>query len=157
MGASLRDRYAAALAVVVCGLLPWLVVRDTTGSITLVMGWGLVNTDPWHVVTLYEYLGHTPGFSTLPIDLQAWPIGFLFYLCAIASAISGVAFDREDPRLTGGLLLLTVVSGLWVWSRFLGLGAFGVVPVAPIAIGVVVWWFYWPRLRSGLPASDPGR
>lgn len=154
MDESRHGRFAL-LSILACGLLPWLVIDNTAGDFTLVMGWGLVNTDPWHAMSLYQYLGHTAGFATLPIDLQAWPLGFLFYLLAIGSATSGLVFDREDPRLTGGLLLLTTIASLWLWVRFLRLGLRQVAPVGPIAIVAVVWYFYWPAFRSGLPASDP--
>jgi len=138
----------AALAAV-CGLsiVPWVALPNGGGELTFMMSWGLVNTNPWHAVGLPEYLGATRGFGTLPWSLQVWPISLGFYIGAVASAASGVLIDREDPRLTVGLLVLSAVGSTIVWSRLAGRGVSGPIPVGVIATAVVVWWFYWPALR----------
>jgi len=135
--------------VAVCGLsiIPWVALPNGAGDLTFVMSWGLVNTNPWHVLSLPEYLGATRGFGTLPWSLQVWPISLGFYIGAVASAASGVLIDREDPRLTVGLLVLSAVGSTIVWSRLAGRGVSGPIPVGVIATAVVVWWFYWPALR----------
>jgi len=133
----------------VCGLsiVPWVALPNGGGELTFVMSWGLVNTNPWHALGLPAYLGATRGFGTLPWSLQVWPISFGFYIGAVASAASGVLIDREDPRLTAGLLVLSAVGSTIVWSRLAGRGISGPIPVGVIATAVVVWWFYWPALR----------
>jgi len=112
------------------------------------MSWGLVNTNPWHAMSLLGYLGATQGFETLPWSWQVWPISLGFYIGAVASAASGVFADREDPRLTVGLLVLSAVGSTIVWQGLLGRGSWGAVPVGVVATGIVVWWFYWPALRQ---------
>jgi uncharacterized protein (TIGR04206 family) len=135
--------------VAVCGLsiVPWVALPNGGGELTFVMSWGLVNTNPWHALGLPAYLGATRGFGTLPWSLQVWPISLGFYIGAVASAASGVLIDREDPRLTAGLLVLSAVGSTIVWSRLAGRGISGPIPVGVIATAVVVWWFYWPALR----------
>jgi len=144
------DRVSSQTALAaVCGLVivPWVALPNGAGDMTFVMSWGLVNTNPWHAVGLPEYLGATRGFGTLPWSLQVWPISLGFYIGAVASAASGVLIDREDPRLTVGLLVLSAVGSTIVWSRLAGRGVSGPIPVGVIATAVVVWWFYWPALR----------
>jgi len=143
-----RASSRAALAAV-CGLVvvPWIALPNGAGDLTFVMSWGLVNTNPWHALGLPAYLGATRGFGTLPWSLQVWPISLGFYIGAVASAASGVLVDREDPRLTVGLLVLSAVGSTMVWWGLAGRGSWGAVPVGVIATGIVVWWFYWPALR----------
>jgi uncharacterized protein (TIGR04206 family) len=119
------------------------------------MSWGLVNTNPWHAVGLPGYLSATRGFEALPWSLQVWPISLGFYTGAVVSAASGVVLDREDPRLTVGLLVLSAVGSTMVWQGLLGRGSWGAVPVGVLATGVVVWWFYWPALRRFGAGSRP--
>jgi len=144
------DRFSsrAALAAV-CGLVvvPWVALPNGAGDLTFVMSWGLVNTNTWHALGLPEYLSAARGFEALPWSLQVWPISLGFYIGAVASAASGVALDREDPRLTVGLLVLSAVGSTMVWWGLAGRGSWGAVPVGVVATGVVVWWFYWPALR----------
>ena len=143
-----RGSSAVALAAV-CGLavVPWVVIRNGGSDLTLVMAWGLVNTNPWHALGLPGYLGATQGYETLPWSFQVWPISFGFYCGAVLSAAGGVAFDREDPRLTAGLLVLSAVGSVIVWQGLAGRGVSGSVPAGAVATAVVVWWFYWPALR----------
>ncbi|WP_253736259.1 TIGR04206 family protein [Halohasta salina] len=138
---------AALAAVVALCLLPWVAVPNGTGDVTFVMSWGLVNTNPWHALSLAEYFDATRGFGTLPWSLQVWPIGLGFHLGAVTSAASGVLVDREDPRVTVGLLVLSAVGSAMVWQGLVGRGSSGTIPVGLVATGAIVWWFYWPALR----------
>lgn len=139
---------AALAAVVALCLFPWIVVPNGAGDLTFVMSWGLLNTNPWHAISLAGYFGATRGIETLPWSLQVWPISLGFYLGAVASAASGVLADREDPRLTVGLLVLSAIGSTIVWQGLVGRGTTGPIPVGIVATGVVVWWFYWPALRQ---------
>jgi uncharacterized protein (TIGR04206 family) len=119
------------------------------------MSWGRLNTNPWHALSLVEYLDATRGINSLPWSLQVWPISLGFYCGALVSAASGVIVDREDPRLTVGLLVLSTVGSLIVWQGLAGRGVSGTVPVGVIGTGIVVWWFYWPALRRLGVGSRP--
>jgi len=128
------------LALLLIFLAPWAVL--STGD--LVFAWGLMTLDPIHVTTLPDYLFvYTRG---LPRRLLAWPIAVVLYLLAVGSALLGTV-DREDGRVTGGLLVFAGVSNL----RFaLGTGQPGllVVPVGTVLLWTGAWWFYWSDLRS---------
>lgn len=141
-----RSSLAALLAIGGLGGVPWIVFLDAPGQITLVMGWGLVNTNPWHVLGLPAYLDATQGLATLPRSLQLWPVSFGIYCAGAASALGGVVFDREDTRVTAGLLLLAALGSTIVWWRFAASGLGGAIPVGGFAIAVVAWWFYRPAL-----------
>lgn len=136
--------------VAVCGLaiVPWVGIRNAGGDLTFVMSWGLLNTNPWHTLWLTEYATQTQGFAVVPWSLQLWPFALGLYLCAIVSAISGVVVDREDPRITAGLLVLSAVGSLFVWQELVASGFDAAVPAGAIATAVVVWWFYWPVVRE---------
>jgi len=139
---------AALLAV--CGLVavPWVGISNAGGDLTFVMSWGLLNTNPWHTLILTEYLGATQGFDRLPWSLQVWPIALGFYGGAVISAAGGVVVEREDPRITAGLLVLSAVGSLFVWQELVVRGVSGAIPVGVVATGTVVWWFYWPAVRE---------
>ncbi|MCL9817671.1 TIGR04206 family protein [Natronocalculus amylovorans] len=144
------------LSVLICGFfVPWLVLQNAPGDVTAVMAWGLVNTNPFSVFDLNAYLNATQGFDSLPRALQLWPIGAGFYVGAIVSAASGVFLKREDPRVTGSLLVLATIASLWLWSRFAFQTMMSAIPVAPIVFLFILWWFYWPVLKNGMPASQP--
>lgn len=129
-------------------VFPWVAIPNSSGDLTFVMSWGLVNTNPWHVFWLNEYLGATQGIGTLPWSLQVWPFALGFYGGAVVSAASGVFVDREDPQITAGLLVLSAVGSLIVWQGLVSRGVSGAVPVGVVATGLVVWWFYWPAVRE---------
>jgi len=136
---------AALFAVCLLAVVPWIVL--SSGDPTFIMSWGLVNTNPWHALGLPSYLDATRGFGSLPWSLQVWPISLGFYCSALLSAAGGVTVDREDPRLTTGLLVLSAVGSLIVWQGLTGRGVSGTIPVGAVATGSVVWWFYWPAVR----------
>jgi len=139
-----------AALVAVCGLalVPWVGIHNIGGDLTFVMSWGLVNTNPWHTLWLPGYLGTTQGFDMLPWSLQVWPIALGFYGGAVISAAGGVVVDREDPRITAGLLVLSAVGSLFVWQGLVARGVSGAIPAGAVATAIVVWWFYWPAVRE---------
>ena len=151
-----RSSRFALTAIIILAFVPWVVQPNGSGDLTAVMSWGLINTNPWHALPLSTYLGATQGFSTLPQSLQVWPLGLAFYCGAVGSAAGGVVFGREDLRVTVGLLTLSAVSSVIVWQGLLGRGGSGAIPVGVVAIGVVIWWFYYPVLAQfGVPSSPP--
>jgi uncharacterized protein (TIGR04206 family) len=132
------------LALLALGIVPWTVVVE--GDVTLLFPFGLVNADPLHLTPLDDYLRFVRGFAALPEHLRAWPVSVGCYLAALASALGGVAW-REDPRVTGGLVVLVGLSHAGVaigLSRGIGRIAFPIGPV--LALGVA-WWLYWPAVR----------
>ena len=137
-----RRRLAAYL---LAGLVPWTVLVAGP-SVTVVFSFGLVTPAPLHLTDTLSYVFvHT---RTLPRFLAAWPVGALCYLLALASALAGAVLDREDRRLTAGLLALAGLSQLllaWGLSRRAGTLA---IPVGTLACWGVVWWFEWPVLRA---------
>lgn len=138
---------AALLAVCLLTVVPWITLPNGSGDITFIMSWGLVNTNPLHALGLHSYLDATRGLDSLPWSLQVWPISLGFYCGALVSAASGVVVDREDPKLTAGLLALSAVGSVIVWQGLAGRGVSGTVPLGAIGTGIVIWWFYWPALR----------
>ena len=151
------SRSTPTMLAILVGLafVPWVGIRNLGGDLTFVMPWGLVNTSPWQTLWLGAYLEATQGFERLPWSLQIWPIGLGFYGGAVMSAASGVVVDREDPRITAGLLVLSAVGSLFVWQGLVARGVSGAVPVGIVATGIVVWWFYWPAVRELGMAGRP--
>jgi len=136
-----RRRLLAHLAL---GLVTWTVLVGS--GVTLLFPFGLVNADPLHLTLLDDYLRFARGFAALPRYLQAWPVSVGCYLAALASALTGVVW-REDPRVTGGLVVLTGLSHATVavgLSRGIGRLA---LPVGPVLAFAIVWWWYWPAVR----------
>ena len=145
---------AALTAIIILAFVPWVVQPSGAGDLTAVMSWGLINTNPWHALPLSTYLGATQGFETLPWSLQVWPLGLAFYCGAVGSAAGGVVFDREDIRVTVGLLALSGIASVIVWWGLLGRGTRGVIPVGVVVVGVVIWWFHAPLVLQGLRGRD---
>jgi uncharacterized protein (TIGR04206 family) len=133
------------LLVALVGVLPWTLVETSTVT-TLFFPFGFLNLEtPTHVVTIYGYLFvHTQGLYQF---VYAWPLGVLLYLLAFGSAVLGL-FDREDRRLTAGLLALVGLTQLQFalgWGSLPGnLG----IPVATITTLMLVWWVYWPDVKG---------
>jgi uncharacterized protein (TIGR04206 family) len=140
------------LAVALLVAVPWTVI-SIGEEYTLVFAFGLFNTNPPQLVTLYDYLFRfTAGPTTLPEYLLAWPTSLLLYCGALASALGGV-FGREDRRVTAGLL---VFAGLSQVSVALGLSRITgrlAIPLGTGCLWLLAWWFYWPDLRETLPAA----
>jgi len=134
-GERLRWKLVAVLAL---GLLPWTVVLHPAG-VDLLFLWGLVNSNPWHLTDLFTYLTvYTAGFRSLPARLQAWPVATGLYALAVASATLSVVADRDDPRLTAGLLVL---AGLVHLQVTVGLDRVGErsLPVGAVLAFGVAW------------------
>lgn len=132
------------LVVLALGLVPWTVLVG--GEVTLLFPFGLVNANPLHLTTLDDYLRFARGFAALPRYLQAWPVSVGCYLAALASALAGVVW-REDPRVTGGLVVLAGLSHTGVaigLSR--GIGRI-TLPLGPVLAFAIAWWYYWPAVR----------
>ncbi|GAB7010651.1 hypothetical protein JCM31271_25940 [Halorubrum trueperi] len=101
------------------------------------------------------FLDQSRPFASLPASIRAWPLAIGFHLLAAASATAGVALDREDRRVTGGLLALAAAASLWVSvglaARF-GVGTtsglFAVIPSGALATAAVAAGAYGRDLRS---------
>ncbi len=128
--------------------IPWSVQVFAVGDATFLFAWGLVNTNPPSVTTLFDFLFvYTRG---LPAYILAWPLSTLFYAAALASAAVGWRTGREDPRVTAGLLVVAAVAQFrlaWGFSIQPGRIAW---PVASVAFLAVAWWGYWPMLRQSV-------
>jgi uncharacterized protein (TIGR04206 family) len=134
------------VVVVALAAVPWSVQVFSTGDATFLFPWGLVNTNPLHVTTLTDFLfRYTIG---LPNYILAWPLGVVLWLLAVASAAVGVVAGREDPRVTGGLLVLAGLTQLSVAAGFSVQPNRVAYPVGTVALWVVAWWRYWPRIRG---------
>lgn len=135
------------VAVLALAAVPWSVQTFAAGGVTLLFPWGLVNADPLGVTTLYHFLFvYTAG---LPDFVLAWPLSVALYLLALASAGLGAAVDREDARVTGGLLVLAGVAQLSVASGFSFQPGRTAYPLGTAALWAVAWRVYWPAVRDG--------
>jgi len=131
------------LAVLALLVVPWSVVV-IGNDLTLVLAWGLLDPFGPYVTLLPDYLAATG--SGPPPFLSAWPLGVGIYALAIGSVAMEV-FDRGDPRVTAGLLVLVGVTQLTVSWGFFRRGGYVVVPLGTLVAWTIAWWFYWPDLR----------
>ncbi|WEL21384.1 TIGR04206 family protein [Halorhabdus sp. BNX81] len=132
------------LAVLALLVVPWTVLLSG-GYVTLVMPWGLFDPFGPYVTLLPEYL--TATGSGPPPFLSAWPLGVGIYMLAVGG-VTLELFDRGDPRVTAGLLVLVGVTQLTVSWGFFRRGGYVVVPLGTLVAWTLVWWFYWPDLRG---------
>jgi uncharacterized protein (TIGR04206 family) len=139
------------VAIAALLVLPWSLIF-AGDALTLVFPFGLVDPRTLHLTDVVSYTTvHTGG---LPGYLFAWPVGSLLYLGALASAAAGVLLDREDRRVTAGLLVLagfTQLSFAWGFTRRIDTVA---VPLGTILAWTVVWWFDWPAVRAALSVGE---
>ena len=133
--------------VAAVGVLPWSLVF-AGGELTLVFAFGLVDPAPLYVTDVLTYtFVYTGG---LPEFLFAWPVGVLLYAVALAGALSGRLWGREDRRVTALLLVLVGLTQVsFAWGLFQRPGTVA-VPVGTLLCLVAVWWFDWPALRDAL-------
>jgi uncharacterized protein (TIGR04206 family) len=132
------------VAVVVAGLVPWTAVL-VGAELTLVFSFGLFNTNPPELLSVYSYFVRFTG--SLPQFIESWGSGVLLYAFALASAALGVVW-REDVRLTA---LALAGAGLTQIPVFLGFNRrlnYVAVPVGSVVVLAVVWWYYLPAIRT---------
>ena len=132
------------VAVVVAGLVPWTVVLIGE-ELTLVFSFGLFNTNPPELLSVYSYFVRFT--SALPQFIESWGSGVLLYAFALASAVAGVVW-REDTRVTA---LALAGAGLTQFPVFLGFNRrlnYLAVPVGSFILLIVVWWYYLPAIRA---------
>jgi uncharacterized protein (TIGR04206 family) len=147
------DRTDRASFVVLLMLLavPWSVQTFSRGGgTTFVFAWGLFNTSPPNVTFVWDFFFlYTQG---LPDYIYAWPISVVCYGLALASGFVGLVFDREDPRVTGGLLVVAGVAQLSLARGFSVQPYRTAWPLGTLAFVVVAWWLYWPAARERFQA-----
>ncbi len=132
------------IAVVVAGLVPWTVVLIGK-ELTLVFSFGLFNTNPPELLSVYSYFIRFT--SALPQFIESWGSGVLLYAFALASAVAGVVWC-EDVRVTA---LALAGAGLTQFPVFLGFNRrlnYVAVPVGSLVLLIVVWWYYLPAIRA---------
>jgi uncharacterized protein (TIGR04206 family) len=153
--ADVADRSPVALLVVLASaLVPWSVqtfARPGAG-LSLVFPWGLFNTAPPQVTTIYDFLFvYTVG---LPEYILAWPFSVLLWAIAVVSAAVGYATGREDERVTALALVLAGVAQLSLATGFNVQPYRTAYPLGTLFLWAVAWWFYWPAVRASVV---PGR
>ncbi|MFD1684772.1 TIGR04206 family protein [Halobellus litoreus] len=132
--------------------VPWSVQVFSGRDATFVFAWGLLNTNPPSVTTLYEFLFvYTRG---LPEYILAWPLSTVLYGGALVSAVSGWLVGWEDPRVTGGLLAVAAVAQLQLAWGFSLQPTRTAWPVGALALLSVAWWCYWPAVRASFDPED---
>lgn len=123
--------------------IPWSIQTFAGGHApTFVFAWGLVNVDPVGVTFLWDFLfRYTMG---LPDYILAWPLSVACYAAALASALAGYP-DREDPRVTAGLLAAAGVAQLSLARGFSVQPGRTAWPLGTAACWLVAWWVYRRR------------
>ncbi|TSD15755.1 TIGR04206 family protein [Haloglomus irregulare] len=144
-----RRRFGAILSL---AFVPWTVI-SIYSEWTLVFPFGFFNTSPPQLVDLYTMLFVAGG--GLPRNPGLLPLSVLFYLLALGSAAVALG-DREDPRLTAGLLVLAGVAHLGVAYSVSHRLYYTPVPFGALLMLVVAWWYYWPSLRATVMAPVEG-
>lgn len=144
---SRADEASSSLRLVpVLALLavPWSVGTFADGGPpTAVFAWGLVTAAPPSVTFLWDFLfRYTAG---LPDFILAWPLSVVCYLFALASASAGRLFDREDPRVTAGLLVAAGVAQVSLARGFAVQPGRTAWPLGALACWLVAWWVYRQR------------
>ncbi|QZP36779.1 TIGR04206 family protein [Halobaculum magnesiiphilum] len=130
-------------AVLLCGLVPWSVQLFSASTIPFLrFVWGGLSFTPViYARTLPEYL----ALSGSPL-LVPWVVAAACWLLAVASA-SLALVDREDPRVTAGLLVLAGAVNASVALRFGIQPSRTGYPVGTLALWAVAAWRYraWTR------------
>jgi uncharacterized protein (TIGR04206 family) len=139
------DRSLSALLALLA--VPWS-IQTFAGARPpgFVFTWGLVNFDPLSVTFIWDFLfRYTMG---LPDYILAWPLSVGCYLAAVASALAGHLFDREDPRVTAGLLAAAGVAQLTLARGFSVQPGRTAWPLGTAACWLIAWWVYRRRAAS---------
>ena len=140
------------LVLLALGVVPWTVLLIDRG-VTVVNG----------LFPLFV-LDYNPGLAQsvravptwrfflsgggLPRNPELWPASIFLYLLALASAGVRAAFDRGDPRFTGGCLLLAGLAGIGVAFSFAHRPRYTTLPVGSLLACALAWWYYWPAFRT---------
>ncbi|AZH25141.1 TIGR04206 family protein [Haloplanus aerogenes] len=124
--------------------VPWSVQTFAgTRPPGFVFAWGLLNVDPVSVTFLWDFLfRYTMG---LPDYILAWPLSVACYGAALASAFAGHLLDRDDPRVTAGLLAAAGVAQLSLARGFSFQPGRTAWPLGTLACWLVAWWVYRQR------------
>lgn len=130
-------------AIAALGVVPWTVIL-IYGEVTLVFPFGFFNTNPPALVDLYTLLSSGGG---LPRNPELLPASTLLYAGALLSAAAALV-DREDPRLTAGLLVFAGLAHLGVTYAVVHRLRYTPLPVGALLLFVAAWWFYWPSVRA---------
>ncbi|MFC7097583.1 TIGR04206 family protein [Halobaculum marinum] len=125
-------------AVLVCGLVPWSVQTFSSSSVPFFrFAWGGLSLTP---VVTPRLLPTYFGLSRYPL-LYRWALASLCWLLAVGSAALALV-DREDPRVTAGLLVLAGAVNASVALSF-GLQPLRTgYPVGTLALWAVAAWRY---------------
>lgn len=150
--ASPRRRLTALLLLIA---VPWTVVL-VDGAVSLIFLPALVDyipgaTQPIQFVAVWDLFAARGG---LPRNPELWPASVVLYLLGLASAASGVLFDREDLRFTAGAVTFAALAHLGVAAAFRHRLAYTAFPVGPFVALSVVWWYYWPAVRAAIFAPE---
>lgn len=125
-------------------VVPWTLLLVGGDPTTLVFPLAFLSVESVTVLWLWEILRLGGGLPRNPLLL---PLSAVLYLGALASAAVGLA-DREDPRLTAGLLVLAGLSHLGVAYSLVHRLRYTPIPAGVMLVFVAAWWFYWPELRA---------
>jgi uncharacterized protein (TIGR04206 family) len=140
-----RTDRASLLVLLLLLALPWSVQTFDRGGQTFVFAWGLLNTSPPSVTFVWDFFfRYTQG---LPEYIYAWPISVACYVGAVASGLGGLVLGREDPRVTGGLLVVAGVAQVSLARGFSVQPYRTAWPLGTAAFLVVAWWLYWPAAK----------
>lgn len=132
-----HHRLAVLLAL---ALVPWTVIL-VGDTVTLVFPFGFVQVDPPGLVPLPELLARGGG---LPRNPALLPASVALYVGALASATAALV-DREDPRVTGGLLAFAGLAHHGVAYSVLHRVAYTPVPLGALLLLACAWWYLLGR------------
>ncbi|RJS98105.1 hypothetical protein [Halococcus sp. IIIV-5B] len=139
-----RDR-RRVLAVVVVGLVPWVVLFYPGGQEAYFSAGLLSYTGNFVTLPAYlsravpDFLPFASVFSILPQRLLAWPTSVGLWLLALASSLLG---SYEDRRVTDGLLVVAGLSQLTFALGFWTAEGYVAVPIGAVllvGLGVLDW------------------
>jgi uncharacterized protein (TIGR04206 family) len=146
------DRTDRASFVVLLLLLavPWSIQSFSGGETVFVFAWGLFTAQPSNATYIWDFFfRYTQG---LPGYIYAWPVSVFCYGGAVASGFGGLVFDREDPRVTGGLLVAAAGAQRSLARGFSVQPSRTAWPLGSLAFVVVAWLLYWPAAKRRFQA-----